>query len=57
MTTGNEDKVYELKQFFIKRFRNMFARGIYCDWSIRKPFGYPGDFKIIDDIYQNILLL
>ena len=22
-------------------------------WSLRKPFGYAGDFKIIDDLYRN----
>src|SRR3989338_1471995 len=50
---GREDKVYKLKQLFVKKFKKLFARGIYCNWSIHKPFGYAGDFKIIDDIYQN----
>ncbi|MDD4909076.1 MAG: class I SAM-dependent methyltransferase [Candidatus Omnitrophica bacterium] len=53
LAAGNEDKVYKLKRLFIKRFRQIFARGVYCDWSIRKPFGYTGDFKIIEDIYEN----
>ncbi|MDP2943747.1 MAG: class I SAM-dependent methyltransferase [Candidatus Omnitrophota bacterium] len=53
LANGNEDKVYKLKQLFVKRFRKTFARGIYCDWSIRKPFGYAGDFKIMEDIYEN----
>lgn len=50
---GREDKVYKLKQLFIKRFRSEFARGEYIVWSLTKPYGYAGDFKIIDDIYRN----
>ncbi|MDD5729670.1 MAG: class I SAM-dependent methyltransferase [Candidatus Omnitrophica bacterium] len=53
LANGNEDKVYKLKQLFINKFKHLFARGVYCDWSIRKPYGYSGDFQIIDDIYQN----
>lgn len=48
-----EDKVYKLKHLFIHRVREMFLRGEYITWSLRKPFGYAGDFKIIDAIYQN----
>ncbi len=48
-----EVKIYNLKQFFIKNYKSFFAKGVYCDWSIRKPFGYAGDFKIIEDIYEN----
>ncbi len=50
---GNEEKVYKLKQIFINRIRELFLKGAYNEWSLRKPFGYAGDFKIIDDIYQN----
>ncbi len=53
LANNQEAKVYKLKQLFVKRFKDMFARGEFCQWSIRKPFGYAGDFKIIDDIYQN----
>jgi hypothetical protein len=53
LINGREDRVYKLKRIFVKRFRKIFARGVYCDWSFRKPLGYAGDFKIIDDIYQN----
>lgn len=49
----NEDKVYKLKQLFVNRIREVFTRGDYAQWSIRKPFGYAGDFKIIEDIYEN----
>lgn len=50
---GQEEKVYKLKKIFINRIRELFLKGVYNKWSLRKPFGYAGDFKIIDDIYQN----
>lgn len=51
---GRKDKVQRLKQFFIKRFRkNVFMHGVYGAWTITKPLGYPGDYKIIDDVYLN----
>jgi trans-aconitate methyltransferase len=50
---GQEEKVYKLKKIFINRIRDLFLKGVYNEWSLRKPFGYAGDFKIIDDIYQN----
>jgi len=51
--SGREDQVYKLKRLFINKIREIFVRGVYIEWSLRKPFGYAGDFKIIDDIYQN----
>jgi len=53
ITSGRENKVYKLKRIFIKRIKDSFDRGDYSKWSVRKPFGYAGDFKIIEDIYQN----
>src|SRR3989338_4619106 len=53
LTIGNEDKVYKLKRIFINRIRGLFLKGAYNEWGFRKPFGYAGDFKIIDHIYQN----
>lgn len=50
---GQEEKVYKLKKIFIKRIRELFLKGTYNEWSLRKPFGYAGDFKIIEAIYQN----
>jgi SAM-dependent methyltransferase len=50
---GNEDKVYKLRKIFVGRIRKIFVRGEYITWSLNKPYGYAGDFKIIDDIYQN----
>lgn len=52
-SAGQEEKVYKLKRIFIDRIRELFLKGAYNEWSLRKPFGYAGDFKIIDDIYQN----
>ena len=48
-----ESKVYKLKKIFERRLKHYFLHGDYAKWSLAKPFGYPGDFKIIDDIYQN----
>lgn len=53
MAKGEEDKVYKLKRLFIDKFRDIFTKGEHALWSLRKPFGYAGDFKIIDDIYTN----
>ena len=50
---GREEKIYKLKRIFINRIRELFLKGTYNEWGFRKPFGYAGDFKIIDDIYQN----
>jgi hypothetical protein len=50
---NQEEKVYKLKRIFINRIRALFLKGAYNEWSLRKPFGYPGDFQIVDDIYQN----
>jgi SAM-dependent methyltransferase len=49
----SESKVYKLKKIFEERYRPYFLYGEYPRWSYEKPFGYPGDFKIIDDIYKN----
>lgn len=48
-----ESKVYRLKNIFEKRYRRYFLCGEFIKWAYQKPFGYPGDFKIIDGIYQN----
>ena len=48
-----DNKVYKLKRLFINRIRELFLRGECINWSFRKPFGYAGDFKIIDMIYLN----
>ena len=53
LAEGMEEKVYKLKNLFVKRFRNDFVKGNYLKWSLGKPYGYAGDFKIIDDIYRN----
>lgn len=48
-----ETDIYRVKKIFEKRYRNYFLYGDYIKWVFRKPFGYSGDFKIIDDIYRN----
>ncbi|MCX5713454.1 MAG: class I SAM-dependent methyltransferase [Candidatus Omnitrophica bacterium] len=48
-----EEDIYKLKKIFEKRYRRYFLYGDYIKWCANKPFGYSGDFKIIDDIYQN----
>lgn len=53
LLSGQDGKVFKLKKLFVKRLRKLFCRGVYGPWSLAKPFGYAGDFKIIDDIYQN----
>lgn len=50
---GNEDRVYKLKRLFVNRIRKGFLHGDYIVWSLQKPLGYAGDFKIIDAIYLN----
>lgn len=50
---GDEDSVYKLKRIFTNRLRKDFLHGEYIRWSLEKPYGYAGDFKIIDDIYKN----
>jgi len=52
-SNNNEEKLYKLKGIFINKIRKLFLKGAYNEWSLRKPLGYAGDFKIIDDIYQN----
>lgn len=49
----NEEKVYKLKRLFINKIRKTFLRGELITWSLNKPFGYAGDFKVIDEIYKN----
>lgn len=50
-----ESNVYRRKKIFEKRYRRYFLHGEFPKWSYEKPYGYAGDFKIIDDIYQNQL--
>ncbi len=49
----SEERVYRLKKIFERRYRHYFLYGDFIKWSFKKPFGYAGDFKIIDDIYRN----
>ena len=53
MAAGHEEKVFKLKKLFVNKLRPFFMKGEYVVWSLKKPYGYAGDFKIIDDIYIN----
>ena len=54
LANNNPKKILKLKEIFLKRFKHIFRRGVYGPWSMDKPFGYAGDFKIIEDIYKNL---
>ena len=51
--SGNEERIYKLKRIFINKIKKIFTRGKFMDWTIEKPYGYAGDFKIIENIYEN----
>ena len=50
---SNESKVYEMKHLFIQHCRDLIRLGKYNRHVIDKPYGYHGDFMIIDEIYKN----
>ncbi len=49
----NETKLYKLKRLFNKNFMHYFRLGRLGKMVIDKPYGYHGDFYIIDEIYRN----
>lgn len=53
LTEGNVEKVYKLKKLFTRKIRKLLYRKEYFEWSMKRPLGYAGDYKIIDDIYRN----
>ncbi|MFH0985265.1 MAG: class I SAM-dependent methyltransferase [Candidatus Omnitrophota bacterium] len=53
LSKNDEVSVYKLKRIFINHLRADFLHGEHICWSLKKPYGYAGDFKIIDDIYRN----
>ena len=53
LSKGENEKVDKLKKLFRKKIRHLFTKGIYSNWTVDKPLGYAGDYKIIDDIYVN----
>ncbi|MBI2167368.1 MAG: hypothetical protein HYU34_03860 [Candidatus Omnitrophica bacterium] len=53
LAKGDEESVYKLRRIFVNHLRKDFLYGDYIVWSLKKPYGYAGDFKIIDDIYRN----
>ncbi|MDD3294460.1 MAG: class I SAM-dependent methyltransferase [Geobacteraceae bacterium] len=50
---GHEENIYKLKKLFINHVREEFLYGDLIRWSLEKPYGYAGDFQIIEDIYCN----
>ena len=50
-----EARVYRFQKIFRKRYRDEFLFGDLTKWTYKKPYGYAGDFHIIDNIYQNIV--
>lgn len=53
LAKGHIGKVKKLKKLFRRKLRHLFVKGVYSKWTVDKPLGYAGDYKIIDDIYQN----
>lgn len=51
--TNDQTRTDKLKNFFVNRLRPLMYRGDLIRWSLDKPYGYAGDFKIIHDIYEN----
>lgn len=49
----DEAKLYKMKRLFNKNFMHYFRLGRLGSMVIDKPFGYHGDFLIIDEIYKN----
>jgi SAM-dependent methyltransferase len=50
---GREAELAQVKKLFVKRLRKYFYYGDLPRWAIDRPYGYSGDFKIIDEIYKN----
>lgn len=50
---GEMPTLERIKGLFARRFRKYFYHGNLSKWSIDKPFGYAGDFRVIDAIYEN----
>ncbi|MBF0619226.1 MAG: hypothetical protein HQL19_03555 [Candidatus Omnitrophica bacterium] len=50
---GDAATLERVKSFFGRRFGKHFYYGDLSRWSIDKPFGYAGDFRVIDAIYEN----
>lgn len=53
MQAGDLDSIKKLKNFFRERLEKYFSYGEYILWSQQKPYGYAGDFKMMDSIYDN----
>ncbi len=50
---NGQENVDKLRRIFVSNYRELFLRGDLNARSLSKPYGYAGDFEIIDDIYLN----
>jgi extracellular factor (EF) 3-hydroxypalmitic acid methyl ester biosynthesis protein len=50
---SGDEKTYKLKRIFTSKIRKIFQRGDLTEGILEKPYGYAGDFKIIEDVYEN----
>jgi len=47
------EAIVKFKHFFKEKLEKYFSYGEYIRWSQRKPYGYTGDFVIMENIYNN----
>jgi len=52
MKRGKEESIYKNEKALCEPFAQGVLYGDCIRWSLEKPYGYAGDFKIIDDIYR-----
>jgi extracellular factor (EF) 3-hydroxypalmitic acid methyl ester biosynthesis protein len=49
----SEEMLLQYKQHFIRHFREFVRSGSLNKWVMDRPYGYAGDFFIIDQLYKN----
>lgn len=49
----NKSELDPIKEFFFGVYKDYIRAGKYNRWVIDRPYGYAGDFYILDQIYQN----
>ncbi len=50
---GNLSHNKKFREFFLNNFLKEFSKGEYIKWSQDKPYGYAGDYQMINFIYEN----
>ncbi len=48
------DLLHKMRQEFIEKTNRFMTKSYLVRWARTWPQGYPGDFKIIEDIYRNV---